>query len=43
METIYAKLITLREDVGGYIIYVFQNLANGTYESVLRQPEAGQA
>lgn len=38
METIHAKLITLREDVGGYIIYVFQNLANGTYEMVTRLP-----
>lgn len=38
METIHAKLITLREDIGGYIIYVFQNLANGTYEMVTRLP-----
>lgn len=38
METIHAKLITLREDVGGYIIYVFQNLANGAYEMITRLP-----
>lgn len=38
METIHARLVTLREDIGGYIIYVFQNLDNGTYEMVTRLP-----
>lgn len=38
METIRAELITFREDLGGYIIYVFKNLANGTYEMCTRMP-----
>lgn len=38
METIYAKLMTLREDVGGYTVYVFQNLTNGAYEMLTRLP-----
>lgn len=38
MEVIRAKLITYREDMGGYIIYVFENLANGTYEMCTRLP-----
>lgn len=37
-EVIHAKLITYREDIGGYIIYVFQNLANGSYEMCTRLP-----
>lgn len=38
MNTIYAKLITLREDLGGYIVYVFQNLTDNSYEMVIRLP-----
>lgn len=38
MEVIHAKLVTYREDVGGYIVYVFQNLADGTYELCIRLP-----
>lgn len=38
MEVIHAKLITFREDIGDYVIYVFQNLANGTYEMCTRMP-----
>lgn len=37
-EVIRAEFIAFREDVGGYIIYVFQNLANGTYEMCTRLP-----
>lgn len=31
MSTIYAKLVACKEDPGGYVKYVFQNIENGEY------------
>ena len=31
MNTIYAKLVACREDLGGYVKYVFQNIDKGEY------------
>lgn len=31
MNTIYCKLVAGREDLGGYVKYVFQNLESGEY------------
>lgn len=38
MEVIHAKLITYREDFGGYIVYVFEDLKTGKPEMVTRLP-----
>lgn len=38
MEIIHAKLITYREELGGYIMYVFQNLDTNLYEMCTRLP-----
>lgn len=38
MKVIHAKLITFKENIGGYIVYVFENLADGTYEICTRLP-----
>lgn len=38
METIHAKLVASREDVGDYTIYVFQNLETSSYAMVTKLP-----
>lgn len=34
----YGKLVALREDIGGYIVYVFQDLDTTEYEMCTRLP-----